>query len=60
VNKGRIRAFTSRNDAAHNSNVSSIDAPLIHPLPTIREKIRTPRQKCNCSANPLALSFLLG
>src|SRR3954468_20279662 len=53
VNNGRIRAFTSRNDAAHSSNVSSIDAPLIHPLPTIREKIRTPRQKCNCSVRLL-------
>jgi hypothetical protein len=29
VNNGRIRAFTSRNDAAHSSNVASIDAPLI-------------------------------
>src|SRR4051812_1349042 len=55
VNNGRIRAFTSRNDAAHSSNVSSIDAPLIHPLPTIREKIRTPPQKCNCSARPSRL-----
>src|SRR3954453_18744479 len=51
VNSGRIRAFTSRSDAAHSSSVSSIDAPLIHPLPTIREKIRTPHLKCNCSAN---------
>src|SRR3954469_13426084 len=48
VNSGRIRAFTSRNDAAHSSSVSSIDAPLIHPLPTIREKIGTSHPKCNC------------
>src|SRR4051794_29779480 len=29
---------------------SPIDAPLIRPLPIIREKVRTPRQKCNSSA----------
>jgi hypothetical protein len=40
VNSGRMRAFTSRSDAAQSSSVSSIDAPLIHPLPTTREKVR--------------------
>src|ERR1700730_10456075 len=33
VNSNRIRAFTSRNDDAHASNVASIDAPDIHDLP---------------------------
>jgi hypothetical protein len=37
LNKGRMRAFASRSDDAQSSSVSSIDAPLIHPLPTIRE-----------------------
>jgi hypothetical protein len=55
VNKGRIRAFISRSDAAQSSSVSSIDAPLIQPLPTIREKVRAPRQKCNCSAKITAI-----
>jgi hypothetical protein len=32
VNSGRIRAFTSRNEDAQNSNVASIDAPVIHDL----------------------------
>src|SRR3954453_22058948 len=50
VNNGRIRAFTSRSDAAQSSSVSSIDAPLIHALPITREKVRAPHQNCNCSA----------
>src|SRR6187401_1390555 len=50
VNNGRIRAFTSRSDAAQSSSVSSIDAPLIHPLPTTREKVRASHPNCNCSA----------
>jgi hypothetical protein len=32
VNKGRIRALTSRSDNAHGSNVVSIDVPDIHDL----------------------------
>src|SRR6476659_2535928 len=33
LNKGRIRAFTSRNDDAQSSSVVSTDAPTIHDLP---------------------------
>src|SRR5215217_1914838 len=55
VNNGRIRAFTSRSDAAQSSSVPSIDAPLIYPLPTTREKIRTPHSKCNCRASVMGL-----
>src|SRR4051795_7867710 len=51
VNNGRMRAFTSRSDDAHSSNVSSIDAPLIHTLPITREKVRAPHQNCNCSVS---------
>src|SRR3954447_14265970 len=58
VNKGRIRAFTSRSDAAQSSSVSSIDAPLIHPLPTTREKVRASYQNRNCSAS-LAITTAL-
>jgi hypothetical protein len=32
VNKGRMRAFTSRSDEAQSSSVVSIDAPAIHDL----------------------------
>src|SRR3954451_19413157 len=56
VNKGRIRAFTSRSDAPHSSSVSSIDTPLIHPLPTTREKVRAPPQNRNCSVSLLPRS----
>ena len=35
VNSSRIRPFTSRSDDAHSSSVVSIDAPVIHGLPTI-------------------------
>jgi hypothetical protein len=40
VNNGRIRAFTSRNDEAHNSNVVSIPAYAIH-LPPNNPKVRS-------------------
>src|SRR5580704_11072849 len=33
LNKGRIRAFTSRNDDAQSSSVVSTDSPAIHDLP---------------------------
>jgi transposase len=33
-----MRAFASRSDDAQSSSVSSIDMPLIHPLPTTRER----------------------
>ena len=37
VNNGLMRAFTSRNDDAHNSSIVSIEAAVIHTRPVPRD-----------------------
>jgi hypothetical protein len=51
VNKGHTASSISHSDEACSSGIASIGAPLIHALPTTREKRRAPHQKRNRRAS---------